>query len=207
MDYLPLILTAYGVFIMGVMSPGPNMLAIMGTSMSVSRPAGVMTAVGIATGTLLWSTLSVTGLTLLLSQFAQVSMILKLVGGSYLIWIGYKTMRAAWRGGDLHLRAGPQGKPLAHHYRRGLFVIMSNPKAVLFWLSVMSLVLKPGAPVWVGLAIVVGTTTLSISWYGLLALLFSTQVVLGFYRRARRAIDAVFGGFFTLIGGRILLSS
>lgn len=207
MDYLPLILTAYGVFIMGVVSPGPNSLAIMGTSMSVSRAAGVTTAVGIATGTFLWSTLSVTGLTLLLSRFAEISLILKIVGGGYLIWIGFKTLRAALQKSDLQVAKGEGGKPLFHYYRRGFLVIMSNPKAILFWLSVMSLVLKPGAPAWVGIAIVAGCTALSIGWYGLLALLFSTEVVLGFYRRARRMIDAVMGGFFVLIGGRILMSN
>lgn len=207
MDYLPHILTAYGVFLMGVMSPGPNSLAVMGYSMSVSRPAGLAASLGIGTGTLIWSSLSVTGLTLVLTTFAELALILKIAGGGYLIYVGIKSLRASLKSSDLQVHQARGGKRMFHYYRRGFLVQMSNPKAALFWLSIMSLVLQPGAPHWVGAAIIIGTTILSASWYGLLALLFSTNVVLGFYRRARRSIDAVMGGFFVLIGGRILLSS
>lgn len=207
MDYLPHILTAYGVFLLGVTSPGPNSLAIMGTSMTVSRRAGLISAVGIATGTLIWSSLSVTGLTLVLTTFAELALALKIAGGCYLIYVGVKSLRSAMKSQDLKVVESRSGKSGFHYYRRGFLVQVSNPKAALFWLSIMSLVLQPGAPHWVGASIIIGTTILSGSWYGLLALLFSTNVVLNFYRRARRSIDAVMGGLFMLIGGRILLSS
>lgn len=206
MDYLPHILTAYGVFLLGIMSPGPNVLAVMGISMGVSRKAGLAAGLGMGTGTLIWSSLSVMGLTVVLSTFAELSLILKIAGGSYLIWLGVKSLRAALRGGELQLRKAEGAQSFARYYRRGFLIQMSNPKAALFWLSIMSLVLQPGAPVWVGLAIIAGTTTLSLTWHGSLALLFSTRLVLAFYRRARRAIDAVLGAFFMVIGGRILLS-
>lgn len=207
MDYLPHILTAFGVFLLAAMSPGPNALAIMGTSISTSRGAGVMTAMGVAAGDFLWSALSVTGLTLVISQFAEVGMILQVLGGGYLLYLGIRTLISAARGGEVALRPDRQsGHPWRHFYR-GFLIIMSNPKSILFWLSVMSLVLKPGAPLWVAVTLVVGMTVMSIVWHGLLALLFSTGPVLRFYGRARRAIDALFGAFFCLIGGRILLSN
>lgn len=52
--YLPGILLSYGAFLIASASPGPNVLAVIGTSMAVNRPSGMALAMGVATGTLTW---------------------------------------------------------------------------------------------------------------------------------------------------------
>ena len=42
--YLPGILLAYSAFLLAIASPGPNILAVIGTSMAVGRPSGVVLA-------------------------------------------------------------------------------------------------------------------------------------------------------------------
>ena len=59
--YLTGILLAYGVFMIGMFTPGPNILAVIGTSMSVGRLEGKALALGVATGTLCWSMLTLVG--------------------------------------------------------------------------------------------------------------------------------------------------
>ncbi len=44
---------AFAAFSIGMFSPGPNILSIIGTSMAVSRRAGVAQAPGISTGSFL----------------------------------------------------------------------------------------------------------------------------------------------------------
>ncbi len=46
--YLPGILLAYTAFLLGIMSPGPNILAVIGTSMGGGRKAGAALALGVA---------------------------------------------------------------------------------------------------------------------------------------------------------------
>ena len=46
MEYVPYLLTAYAIFAMAVMSPGPNFLAVTSASMTVSRRAGLGIALG-----------------------------------------------------------------------------------------------------------------------------------------------------------------
>ena len=48
--YLPGILLAYGAFFIGIASPGPNVLAVIGTSMSLGRKSGIALALGAAGG-------------------------------------------------------------------------------------------------------------------------------------------------------------
>jgi hypothetical protein len=52
--HLPGILLSYGAFLIAIASPGPNVLAVIGTSMSVNRSSGIALALGVATGTLTW---------------------------------------------------------------------------------------------------------------------------------------------------------
>jgi amino acid exporter len=67
--YLPGIALAYSAFLLSIMSPGPNVLAVMGTSMSVGRPAGLALGLGVAAGTFCWAMLTATGLSALLATY------------------------------------------------------------------------------------------------------------------------------------------
>ena len=83
---------------------------------------------------------------------------------------------------------------------------MTNPKAALAWIAIISLGLKQGAPLWVGAVIVLGTFALSIGIHLLYAIAFSSPVMVGLYGRARRIIQGVLGTFFALAGLRLLTS-
>lgn len=81
---------------------------------------------------------------------------------------------------------------------------MTNPKAALVWIAIISLGLAPDAPIWVAAAIVLGTFVLSVITHMLYALAFSTPVMVRLYGRARRSIQAVLGAFFAVAGLRLL---
>lgn len=68
--YLPGILLAYSVFFVAIVSPGPNILSVIGTSMGVDREAGVALALGIAAGSFCWAMLTAVGLSALLASYA-----------------------------------------------------------------------------------------------------------------------------------------
>src|SRR5258705_11071158 len=73
--YLPGILLAYATFFIGIASPGPNVLAIIGTSMSVGRRSGIALALGVAAGSFCWA---------MLASYAAAPTVLKIAGGLYL---------------------------------------------------------------------------------------------------------------------------
>ena len=102
--YLPGILLAYSAFMLSIMSPGPNVLAIMGTSMATGRPSGVALALGVASGSFCWAVLTVAGLSALLSTYAAALTVIKTVGGLYLLWLAYKAFRAAASRQDIDAR-------------------------------------------------------------------------------------------------------
>lgn len=205
LPYLPGIGLAYTMFLVGMMSPGPNVLAVIGTSMAAGRREGMALALGVATGSLLWAILSLIGLTALLTVYAQALTALKIAGGLYLLWLAFKAFRSAASRHDLEARgiAGTQ-RSLLGYGLRGLTIQMTNPKAALVWIAIISLGTQNHAPVSVGLAIVIGTFILSIVLHLTYALLFSTQRMVRVYGRARRGIQAGLGVVFGFAGLRLL---
>ncbi len=88
-------------------------------------------------------------------------------------------------------------------YWRGLLIQMTNPKAALHWIAIVGIGPGAGAPLWVGIALVVSTTMLSLFGHLAYAVAFSTAPVVEFYRRARRWIEGALGLFFTVAAFKI----
>ena len=205
--YLPGILMAYAAFLLGIASPGPNVLAVIGTSMSIWRRSGVALAVGVAAGSLCWAVLTVLGLSALLSVYATALIVIKIGGGLYLLWLAYKAFRSAASTHDIEARelAGER-RTWAGYFLRGLTIQMTNPKAALTWIAIVSLGLQHDAPAWVGVVIVVGTSLLSLILHLLYALAFSTPTMVRIYSKSRRVIQVTLGAFFAFGGIKLLTS-
>lgn len=205
--YLPGIILAYSAFLLTIISPGPNMLAVIGTSMSVGRSSGIALALGVAAGSFVWAMLTVVGLSALLATFAWALIVIKIFGGLYLLWLAFKSFKAAASHQDINAMELAGGKRSKFGYaKRGLIVQMTNPKAALAWIAIISLGLPADAPVWVGSVIVAGTVVLSLLIYGFYAVAFSTSIMVRLYARARRYIQATLGAFFAFAGIKLLLS-
>ena len=206
MEHLPQIGLAFVAFALGMLSPGPNILSIIGTSMADSRRAGVALAIGISVGSFVWATMTAIGLTALISVYASILTALKIAGGLYLLCLAFKAFRSAASAHPIqHPETASKGSLFAF-FLRGLTIQMTNPKAALTWIAIMSLGLGHTAPAMTAFIIVVGTTILSVLGHVAYAMAFSTQRVVAIYSRARRGIDAALGIFFTFAGLKLLTS-
>ena len=205
-QYMPGILLAFTAFVLGIFSPGPNILAVIGTSMSKGRREGKALALGVAGGSLLWGLLTWFGLTTVLTLYASVLTIIKIAGGMYLLWLAFKAFKSAASSREMSVRQlGVSGSALAY-FRRGIVIQMTNPKAALTWIAVMSLGVDATAPFWVGGLIVAGTTIISTIGHLTYAVAFSTMPMVKAYRRARRWIEAGLGMFFCFASYKLLTS-
>ncbi|MFK7698191.1 LysE family transporter [Pseudomonas caspiana] len=194
-----------GAFIVLIISPGPNFLVITQLSISQSRQQGICAGLGVASGSIIWALLACTGLGLMFQQLPWAQPALQLLGGAYLIWLGSKSL----------CNAGAQPKPrnigelgigsLGRAYRFGLLTNMTNPKALAFYTSVFTTVSTPGLPMWVRTAGVLIIAVLAISWFVLLATLFSIPAVQARYQRMKKAIDIITGVFMVAFGLRLLI--
>ena len=93
--YLPSIMLTYGIAALGILSPGPNVLAVMGTSKGEGRPHGKALALGISAGSFLWAVLTWAGLVTIIAAYAWALVAFKIAGGLYLLWLAFKAFRSA----------------------------------------------------------------------------------------------------------------
>ena len=80
-----------------VVSPGPNGLLIAKTVPSAGKASGLANVAGFIAGFYLHGALSILGISVLLMKSAEAFFVFKLLGATYLIWIGIKSLLAAWR--------------------------------------------------------------------------------------------------------------
>ncbi len=191
---------ALGIFMLGFVSIGPNILSIIGTSMHRGRQSGVALALGVATGSGLWATATVAGLTALISAYAGAVLVLKAFGALYLIWLAFKAFRSAATSTEHLSINATRGENL---YLRGLAIQLTNPKAALHWIAIVGIGLGPDAPIWVGITLIVSATVVSAVGHLAYAITFSTRPVVAFYKRARRWIEGALGVFFSVAAYKI----
>ena len=194
----------FAVHLLVVASPGPAFLAVSRTAISSSRAAGIAAAAGLATGALIWAVATMFGLDVLFARAPWLYDAMRLGGAAYLIYLGLGMLRSAWRGERMHGdAAGPAGN---RAFLRSLGVQLSNPKAAVFFGSIFVTLLPAAAPLWVkcGALAILGINELG--FYGLVAVVLSAPRAQRIYGNAKRALDALFGGFLTALGVKLALS-
>jgi threonine/homoserine/homoserine lactone efflux protein len=201
-------LLAYGAFLIGCASPGPSVLAVMGMAMAQGRARALVLASGIVTGSLFWGLCAALGLAALMQRYAAALLVVKVAGGLYLLWMAWQAARKAVQGTHAHARTDVAAAPVyGHLYVRGAAMHLTNPKAIVVWLSVVSLALPAGAGAPDALAFVASCVPISAAVFTCYALAFSTAAARRAYQAGERGVNAVLAGVFGYAGVRMLLSS
>lgn len=201
--FLPDLATALGLFLLGFLVIGPNIAAIMATSMHQGRSAGLKLAAGIGLGTGVWASLTVAGLASLLTAYAGAVLVLKIFGAAFLLWLAFKSFRSALRTNALPQATKITGRNL---FLTGLTIQLTNPKAALQWIAIAAVAMHGDAPWTIGAALIVSATALSVICHSAYALTFSAAPIVAAYAKVRRWIDGTLGVFFTLAAYKLAFS-
>ncbi|MFI7697953.1 LysE family translocator [Nonomuraea sp. NPDC049480] len=139
-----------------VLIPGPNHLYITARGLAQGRSAGLASAFGVETGTLVHIAAAAAGLSYVISQSATLFAIVKWAGVAYLVYLGIR----AFTGKEEEGRTPPP-QPLRKVFLEGVLVNVLNPKVALFFLAFLPQFVDPGA----------GSPALQILLFGLTLLL------------------------------------
>ena len=113
--------------------PGPAVLYIVGRSVAQGRLAGVVSVLGITTGTLVHVTAAVVGLSALITSSVLAFSVVKYAGAAYLVYIGIRRLMS--RGESPEEVVSPPPRSLRRLYVDGFVVNVLNPKTALFFLA------------------------------------------------------------------------
>ena len=120
--------------------PGPAVTYVVSRSIGQGRKAGLVSVLGITTGTFFHILAATLGLSALLVSSAAVFQSVKYVGAAYLIYLGIQTLRQS----DEELVEAQGGETrLLRLYSQGLVVCLLNPKTALFFLAFLPQFVDP----------------------------------------------------------------
>ncbi|GAA4385715.1 LysE family translocator [Actinomadura verrucosospora] len=111
--------------------PGPNHLYITARSVGEGRRAGIASALGVETGTLVHIAAAAGGLSAIVAASATAFGFLRYAGAAYLVYLAYRALRGRHDAGEPDL----EPRPLHRVYLDGVLVNVLNPKVVLFFLA------------------------------------------------------------------------
>lgn len=203
--YGPGLMLSFAALTLALLSPGPSVLAILGLALGQGRKPALAMAFGVGMGSTCWALLTVLGLSALIALSANALILIKIVGGFYLLWLAFKAFRSAIQPFDVSAKASPrQNRAITGYVAQGLAIHLTNPKAAFAWVSIAALGMQPDAPAWVAAALVIGAALLSCGINCCYALAFTTKPAFEIYLRGRRGIQATLGLFFTFAGLKLL---
>ncbi len=174
-----------------ILSPGPAIIAASRSAAARGRQASMPYAMGLAFGASVWCLFALFGLTVLFRVVPQSYMLLRLLGGAYLIWIAVQMWRHAAEPLEMQGAAA-----IGPGFRQGLALNLSNPKPALFYGSVI-LTLFPGLSSLGGAVVYLVALAVELAFYAAVTALMATGPMRRAYRAAKTAIDRIAG---TLIG-------
>ena len=190
-------------FLVVTVTPGPANIGCATVAMKAGRGPGVLFAIGLTLGMLAWGLVAITGMGAILQTSAVALAALKIVGGAYLLWLAYQSGRAALKGEEDAKRDPGNGL----WFRRGLFLNLSNPKAVIAWMAALSMGFAGGEGTAQLIAAFVMCMAIGTANYFAHALLFSLPGAMAAYRRAGRWINGAVAALFSAGGFGLIRSA
>jgi threonine efflux protein len=201
MDYALVLISVFAIFIPALILPGPDFVAVVRSSMTRGTRAGLLTTLGVSMGLCLYATLSLLGLSAILAEYQWLTWTVRVLGGSYLIFLGVKLLRARPQVIALDQATRPAGKRAILF---GFLVTLTNPKAIVLFASVFATAVTASTPLWLMGLMIALVTASSLIWYSCVSLFMSSGPVMRRFQRARHWIERAAGVCFIGLGGKVL---
>ncbi len=176
------VLAVFTVYIVGVVIPGPNFVAVAHKAVSARRTEAFALVAGIVLVNLFWASSALLGIGVVFALFPWLAMAIKIAGAGYLMWFGYRLIaQAAPSSGTLR----PPEKRFRAAFLQGIATNIANPKSIAFYAAVFSSAAPSHVSTPTFLAMLLEVAVIASLWYGLVALVLSHAPVAGAYRRSK----------------------
>ncbi|MDP5292965.1 LysE family translocator [Oceanimonas sp. CHS3-5] len=198
---LSLLLTIGLIHLVALASPGPDMALVL--RLSPRRRAALGAALGIATGILVHSLLSLTGVSLLLQGHPLLFNTVRLAGAGYLGWLGWQSLSAARQ------TASTAGPAFEHElpgrgFWTGFSTNLLNPKALVFFIGLLAALVSPEESWLTRSLLVLELFVLSLLWFAGLAWWLSSAAMQARLLAWSRPINVLCGLLFCSVSGSML---
>ena len=172
--------------------PGPDFAVSLRYSLINGRKSGIICAFGIAIGVMINALISFLIGQSLHKNFPILYKVFILIGLIYLMYLGIVLIKNYFQqAGNSELLQGDNATNVKRPFITGMFTNVSNVKAIVFFNSILPLVNHLNAPfkitAWIGIGI------LTVSWFSLVASLFSHIKVRNAFLNKINVVELIVG--------------
>jgi threonine/homoserine/homoserine lactone efflux protein len=206
MEDLSALIGVVAALTVGVVSPGPSFVLVARTAVSSSRSDGVAAAIGMGAGGVVFALAALLGLQGLLLAVPSVYLVLKVLGGLYLAYLGIRI----WLSARQPLPVVGLGSGRTTKLKSlvlGFTTQVSNPKTAIVYASVFAAFMPAAQSPTFDLALVALVFVIEAGWYSVVALALSSERPRAAYLRHKAWVDRIAGGVMIALGMKLASSA
>ncbi|RXJ98702.1 lysine transporter [Arcobacter sp. CECT 8989] len=195
-------LTFSGAMFLFALSPGPGLFAIISNALSSGLKNTSFLVIGMVIGDIVFLLLAIFGLSVIASILGDFFIIVKYIGGMYLLYLGYKIITTKEE--ETNIRE-IKSLPWKKNFIAGLLITLSNPKVIFFYLGFLPTFINLQTLTIYDIVIVTTLVTIVLSVV-LLAYAYSANSAKKLFKSksAKRKINIVAGSVMITAGGVLI---
>lgn len=208
MDLLQGLLLITSIHLLAAASPGPDFILVSQQTLSNGKKAGFMCSIGIALGLSIHIIYSALGLAAVIANSSTTLWVIKILGGSYLLYLGYQGIRAKPSSAITKQAVSklPVNNSSLKNIGVGFLCNALNPKAPIYFVALFTVVLSPELPLLHLVIYGLWMMVIQLAWFSSVVVLLSRPKINEKFQRLGHWIDRILGGAMILIGLKILTS-
>jgi len=195
---------------LALLSPGPDFVLVVKSAIRNEGKNAIGVALGIASANAVYIGLCLIGVGSILAASVPVMITLKIIGGLFLIYLAVQALRArksSYSNLDIVEPESITNSSFLKEFLTGFMSGVLNPKNLLFYLSLFTVVLTPEIGFAFKLGLGIWMTTIVFLWDLSIIFLLSTRTIRSKFTKAAYYIDKVTGALLGLIGFAIVKSA
>lgn len=124
--------------LMIIIIPGPDFFIVLNNTLKGNAKNGIMAGLGISSAHVFYSALAAFGLIFILTTSYYVFTVIKILGSIYIAYLGIKTILNAKKAFNISTDKDIKtDMKLRLSYKQGFISTIFNPKAILFYVSIL----------------------------------------------------------------------
>lgn len=196
-----------GALTIGVVSPGPSFVMVARVAISTSRANGFAASIGMGVGGVVFAITALLGLQAVLLAVPALYTVLKVIGGLYLCYLGYRIFFGARRALEVESIDRARRWSLRRSLLLGFTTQISNPKTAIVYASVFAAFLPHEFSLPFALALLGVVFTVEAGWYSLVAGVLSAPGPRRIYLSYKARVDRTAGLVMAGLGLRLIISA
>jgi threonine efflux protein len=199
------LLTLFIVQLIAVSLPGPDFFIVVRSTLKHGRLVGYLCSLGITTGVLLFASIAVFGLSLIGKNYHWVLDIVSVLGACFLLYMSYQCFTSKQ---DLTDKEMTQGKRSSKRqaWMTGLLTNLSNPKVIVFFLSILPLFMQDYQSFSYHIAVILVIIFTTILWFFMITTIIGHKAIRKFFMNYSHILEKVFGTVLILFAVALFIS-